>query len=172
MAEIQTNITNRKQKGISKSKKLLTRVDLTPMVDLGFLLITFFIFTSALAKPKVMKLNMPDDSPNTKPLQSSEDKTITLLVGKDNRLYFYSGVFKGDVKEINYKELRNVIIEKKQQVYKKFGSSKLVILIKVTNEATFKNIVNALDEMIINDVATYMLLEPEAAELEAIKIAK
>ncbi|MCW3107845.1 MAG: biopolymer transporter ExbD [Segetibacter sp.] len=169
MAEIPQNNTSTKQKGFSKSKRLSTRVDLTPMVDLGFLLITFFIFTTSLATPTTMKLTMPDDTPVVNPVQASEEKTLTLLLAKDNRLFYYSGIFKEYLKEIDFKQLRSVIIEKKQQVFRKYHSSDLVILIKVTNEANFKNIVDSLDEMIINGVSTYMLVDPEAKELEAIK---
>jgi len=169
MAEIQSNNTAKKQRGFSKSKKLSTRVDLTPMVDLGFLLITFFIFTTSLTRPTVMKLAMPDDTSTVDGMETSEAKTLTLLVGPNNRLFYYAGKFKEPLHEIDFKQLRNVIIDKKQQVFNKFGTSDLVVLIKVTDEANFKNIVDSLDEMIINGVPTYMLLEPEAEELEAIK---
>lgn len=73
------------------------------------------------------------------------------------------------MKEIDLKRLREVIIEKKQELFKKLHSSKLTVLIKATNDATFKNIVDSLDEMIINGVSTYMLLEANPKELEAIK---
>lgn len=169
MAEIQSNNANKKQRWFSKSKKLSTRVDLTPMVDLGFLLITFFIFTTSLAKPTVMKLTMPDDTPTAEPLEASEEKTLTLVVAKNNRLFYYPGIFKERMKEIDLKRLREVIIEKKQELFKKLHSSNLTVLIKATNDATFKNIVDSLDEMIINGVSTYMLLEPNPKELEAIK---
>lgn len=169
MAEIQSNNSNKKKRGFYTGKKLSTRIDLTPMVDLGFLLITFFIFTSALAKPTAMKLVMPDDSSVSDPINSSENKTLTLIVGKEDKLFYYPGIFKGEVKEISFKELRNVIMGKKKQVLEKYGSSNLIILIKVSDEAKFKNIVDSLDEMIINSVSTYMLLEPEAKELQVIK---
>lgn len=168
MGDIQTTATEGKSKGV-KRRKLSTRVDLTPMVDLGFLLITFFIFTTALAKPTVMRLMMPDDRATTDPGTASASKTLTLLLGKDNRVFYYSGIFKGEVKEVPFNQLRSIIIEKKQQVFKKFGTTDVLVLIKGTNVATFKNIVDSLDEMIINGVLRYMLIDATAEELKAVK---
>src|ERR1700712_5165866 len=115
MAEMDTSGGggHKKGPGVKKAKKLSTRVDLTPMVDLGFLLITFFIFTTTMAMPNVMKLHMPDDSPVKDPLLASEEKTLTVLVGSNNRLFFYPGLFDGRLSEVSYKELREKIIEKK-----------------------------------------------------------
>lgn len=169
MAEILTKNSNNK-KVFSKSKIMPARVDLTPMVDLGFLLITFFIFTTTMANPTVMKLVMPDNSRINMPTTVSSQRILTLLVGKNNRLFYYEGNFDGHhVREIVFKALRDIIMEKKQQLLNKTGSSKMVVLIKVTNEAVYKDIVDSLDEMVINQVSTYMLVDPEVKELEAIK---
>src|SRR5438874_8900281 len=96
---------HKKGPGVKKGKKLSTRVDVTPMVDLGFLLITFFIFTTTLARPTAMKLVMPDDRPTNIKSLASEEKTITLLAGRNNRLFYYPGKFLGMVQEISFKEM-------------------------------------------------------------------
>lgn len=168
MAEIQTN-NSTKQKGTRKTKRLSTRIDLTPMVDLGFLLITFFIFTSALSNPTAMRMVVPDDTTTTTPTTVSEDRTITVIVSNNSRLFYYPGVFNGKVKEINFFTLRNIIADKKKELLNKYNSSKLTCIIKVTNEAQYKNIVDCLDEMVINDVSTYMFLDAEEKELVAVK---
>src|SRR3978361_675062 len=97
---------HKKGPGVKKGKKLSTRVDLTPMVDLGFLLISFFIFTTSLASPTAMKLVIPADAPVSDHPQTSEERTLTLLIAKDNRLFYYPGVFSGSMREISFKELR------------------------------------------------------------------
>jgi biopolymer transport protein ExbD len=80
MAEINTSGSSRKKgPGVKKSKKLSTRVDLTPMVDLGFLLITFFIFTTSMTRPTAMKLILPRDVPKDQRTPEPESAVITLL---------------------------------------------------------------------------------------------
>src|SRR5437763_16388316 len=92
MAEMDTSGGggHKKGPGITKGKKLSTRVDLTPMVDLGFLLITFFIFTTTLNEQKAMKLNLPKDAPGTY-MPVPERKTLSLLLCKDNKVKYYAG---------------------------------------------------------------------------------
>ena len=169
MAEIQAASLSDKKGSSRKNKKLSTKVDLTPMVDLGFLLITFFIFTTTLGSPTVMKLVMPDDKPGVTETNVSEDKTLTLLLLDHDRIFYYPGKFNGEAREINYKQLRNLIITKKKELLNRFHSSNMTILIKVSDRAIFKNVVDSLDEMLINTVSSYMILEPGAKELEAVK---
>src|ERR1041384_6622445 len=96
MAEMDTSSGggHKKGPGVKKGKKLSTRVDLTPMVDLGFLLITFFMFTTTLQKPKTMEINMPYKDPN-KPVDTTKVKAstaLTVLLSKDHRVYYYEGL--------------------------------------------------------------------------------
>jgi biopolymer transport protein ExbD len=92
MAEMDTSSGggHKKGPGVKKSKKLSTRVDLTPMVDLGFLLITFFIFTTTMSQPTAMPLNLPKDV--DKPDEQNkvkESAVLTLMLGKDDHVYYY-----------------------------------------------------------------------------------
>src|SRR5215203_791591 len=86
---------HKKGPGVKKAKKLSTRIDLTPMVDLGFLLITFFMYTTTLAKPKTMEINMPyKDEKMTEEQKSKvkESTALTVLLSKDHQLYLYEGI--------------------------------------------------------------------------------
>jgi biopolymer transport protein ExbD len=93
MAEINTGGGGHKKGGKKRSKKASTRVDLTPMVDLGFLLITFFMLATTLIKPQTMEINLPrndkiDKKDETKVKMS---KAITIILGKNNKVFYYFG---------------------------------------------------------------------------------
>jgi biopolymer transport protein ExbD len=172
MSEIITTSNGRHRKGIRRSGKLSTRVDLTPMVDLGFLLITFFIFTTSMSQPKVMRLTMPDDSTDAGPTQAPAAMTFTFIVGSDHDIYYYNGIFNGELSRTNFNktDIRTAIQRKMKEVEDRFQDKrKTIVLIKLTNESLYNDIVNALDEMLINGVAKYMLLDADVNELAAIE---
>ena len=110
MAEMDTSSGggHKKGPGVKKPKKLSTRVDLTPMVDLGFLLITFFVFTTTMSKPTAMHMNEPKDDPDNQ-LKVKESAVMTILLGKADQVYYYNGTLTGDnasqiFKSTNFKE--------------------------------------------------------------------
>jgi biopolymer transport protein ExbD len=113
---------HKKGPGVKKAKKLSTRVDMTPMVDLGFLLITFFIFTATMSSPKAMDLRMPKDIDDPKQqTEAKESGALTILLGKGNQVYYYEGQLKVDVGENNFnqttfKKIRDEIIDKRKRV--------------------------------------------------------
>jgi biopolymer transport protein ExbD len=175
MAEIQQQENSRKH-GSFRRKKLSTRVDLTPMVDLGFLLITFFIFTTALSKPTAMGLILPADKKSD--LEGSvtpESKTLNLILSSDNTVVYYNGLDKKHAATTDYSTtgLRTVVLNKMTEVYRKTGNvSEMVVLIKPTNSSTYKNIVDVLDEMKINNVKKFVLMDASKEELNLFLINK
>jgi biopolymer transport protein ExbD len=156
----------KKGPGVKKRKKQSTRVDLTPMVDLGFLLITFFIFTTTVSQPTAMNLNMPKDTkdPNLD-TKVKESGSLTLLLGKQNVIYYYFGNDPATMQTTGYKNVRDIILKKKKST----PSADLFIIIKPDKDATYKNAVDILDEMDINDIPRYAMVDPTADEYSKIQ---
>jgi biopolymer transport protein ExbD len=155
MAAITTNDNNRKHKaGFARRKQLSLRIDMTPMVDLGFLLITFFIFTSTMSQPTTMSLNMPKDGGDATAIK--ESGALTILSAENGKIYYYEGLLNpANVHTSSLKEIRNVIINKKRQTPDK----SFFVVIKPTEEANYGNIVDILDEMTISNVKRYALAD-------------
>ena len=174
MAEMDTSGGGHHKKGpgVKKAKKMSTRVDLTPMVDLGFLLITFFIFTTTMSQPTAMNLPLPKDT--DKPEEQNKAKesgALTLMLGKDDAVFYYEGILAPDAsnfKSSTMKQIRDVIIDKKRRTPEK----DLVIVIKPTNEANYASVVNMLDEMLINDVKRYALVDIADVEAQLVGITQ
>lgn len=161
MAEMQQSEV-RNKKDVTRGKKLSTRVDLTPMVDLGFLLITFFIFTTTMSQPTAMRFITPDDRDTTNPSLAPESKTISLLLEENNIIKYYHGMQANLMQETNYDKdgLRRVLLDKLQAIREARGSAKeMVVLIKPRSGATYKNIIDVLDEMLINGISKYAVVE-------------
>lgn len=171
MAELDTSSGggHKKGPGVKKSKKQSTRVDLTPMVDLGFLLITFFIFTTTMSEATAMRLNLPKDT--DKPEEQNKAKesgALTLLLGANDVIYYYEGILAPDAsnfKTTNSKSVRDVILTKKRST----NPDDFVVVIKPNAESTYKNTVDMLDEMTINDVKRYALVDISPVEDQLIK---
>ncbi|HXS37998.1 MAG TPA: biopolymer transporter ExbD [Flavipsychrobacter sp.] len=178
MAEMDTSSSggHKKGPGVKKSKKLSTRIDLTPMCDLGFLLITFFMYTTTMAKPKTMEINMPYKDPNIKEQDQTkikESEALTILLSKNHRVYYYEGIGSDpnkppDVKVTYFKPsggIRDEIIAKEQKVAQLRQSGQLLpkdemtVLIKPDTNSTYDDLVNILDEMSISDVKTYAIVD-------------
>ena len=175
MAEMDTSQQgggHKKGPGVKKAKKLSTRVDLTPMVDLGFLLITFFIFTTTMTQPSAVRLYLPKDT--EKPEEQNKVKNsgaLTILLGKDNNVFYYEGELQPDgsnFKSSNFKDIRTQIIEKKKNT----DPEDFVVIIKPGPESTYKNAVDVLDEMLINEVKRYALVDITPQDMEFVKVSE
>ena len=164
MAEIQNKIIPNK-KGVRRSKKLSTRVDLTPMVDLGFLLITFFVFTTSINTPTAMRLIMPKDTEDSS--ITTAGKTISLLLTGNNIIYYYNGDSVKNMHVVNSANgIRTVLQQKKAQVKQLYeDAGEMVVLIKPTRHTSYSNLVNTLDEMQINVVKHYVLMDATVEEM-------
>ena len=158
MAEMDTSSGggHKKGPGVKKSKKLSTRVDLTPMVDLGFLLITFFIFTTTMSQPTAMPLNLPKDT--DKPDEQNklkESAAFTVMPAKNDKVYYYEGLDPSKIQASDWKTIRDAILDKKRRT----DPNDFMVIIKPDKDATYKNTVDMLDEMKIDDVKRYALVD-------------
>jgi biopolymer transport protein ExbD len=168
MAEMDTSGGggHKKGPGVKKGKKLSTRVDLTPMVDLGFLLITFFIFTTTMSQPTAMKLNLPKDT--DKPDEQNklkESAAFTVMPAKNDQVYFYEGLDPSKLQTGNWKTIRDAILDKKRRT----DPNDFMVIIKPDKDATYKNTVDMLDEMKIDDVKRFALVDITPVEYSFIQ---
>lgn len=174
MAEMNTSGGGGHKKGAKKarSKKMSTRVDLTAMVDLGFLLITFFMLATTFNKPKTMEVNKPakeDDKDKKEEPPIKMSKTATLMLGARDKVYAYvspdeidaSTELSLDSLDYSPSGLRKFIQRRQSEVQAQWGNKDdLFVMIKPLPGSNVKNIVDVLDEMTINDVKRYAILEP------------
>ena len=182
MAEMQVADSGDKG-GKKRSKKMSTRVDLTPMVDLGFLLITFFMYTTSLSKPVTMEVNMPvkEDKKDEKPPEIKASKVITLLLTKDDKIVYYEGLpdgseLKPSTTDYSEEGLHNVLVDKRERVNKEHGldslnRSQMIVLIKPNEDSNYKNFVDVLDEMPLAKVERYAILDIMDIDKEIMKVA-
>jgi biopolymer transport protein ExbD len=166
MAEITTNTTAKTNKGKRVNKKS-TRVDLTPMVDLGFLLLTFFVFTTTMARPASMNIVQPKDSDSNTDIPQS--CALTVLLANDDKIFYYEGLQQDNpvLMETNFgvDGLRQLLLQKKAAVQKIRGSAdQMVLILKMTDDSNYKNFVDVVDEVQITGVKHYFMAEPDAVD--------
>ena len=182
----------------TKQNKKTTRVDFTPMVDMMMLLITFFMLCTTLSRPKSMEINMPSNKKDLRDDQQNKVKAsqaVTLLLDKDNAIYYYEGIPAIDnLKKTSYGEngLRQILVKKNMAAIQKVkelrrkyesnvsanafnekkqrdkfneelseirgGEGTTNVIIKATDEATYNNLIDALDEMQICDIGKYVIV--------------
>ncbi len=143
-----------------KTGKRSTRVDLTPMVDLGFLLITFFIFTTAMSKPTGLKIILPMSVPDSKKIETPESGALTILLAGERRIYYYEGADPSLMHMTGEKEIRGVILNKK----KRTDPGKFMVIIKPGWASDFHSLIKIMDEMAISDVKHYAMVDMDTIE--------
>lgn len=175
MAEIDTSSGGGgRHKGKVRSKKMSTKVDFTPMVDLAFLLISFFMLTTSLSKPVAMQLAVPKPPEGPQePDDVKESQVLNIILGKDDIVWYYEGLKLENLEKTDYTPdgIRAVILAKQKKVGQTPGIAdpdKTICLIKMTEKANYKNMVDILDEMDItsNEIfAIQPLLEDETKKV-------
>ena len=173
MAEIQQKSGGDKG-GKKRAKKQSTKIDMTPMVDLGFLLLTFFILTTTFAKPQTMEINMPvkpKDIEEQQKLKASN--ALTLLLGENDKVYWYAGLPDApaapgvQVSDYSANGVRKILLDPTRR-----NNKSLVVLIKPMKEARYKNMVDVLDEMNITETNKYAIVEVDPRDIALVDKAK
>ena len=198
MSEVAQDNNKGKKKG--RTKKMSTRVDFTPMVDLGFLLITFFMLATTLSKPQTMEVALPSKEKVTEADQTKikASRAVTILLGKGNKVYYYEGTRENDIDpvliETNFspKGIRQFLIKKNYDVMVKVRELKIekeakklsdkefekrkdeiiadkkapIIIIKGTEQSSYKSLIDVLDEMAICNIGRYAIVDIAPFDLE------
>jgi biopolymer transport protein ExbD len=184
-----------------RAKKSSTHIDMTPMVDLAFLLLTFFMLTTTFSKPKTMEINMPVKDPNTPPPKINN--AITILLSEKDKIYWYDGEFKPDSTQLIKSDfspngIRKILLDRNKDVnaavkelqkklekreladstYKRLriesmGDKKAVtVLVKTDDKAKYKNVVDMLDELNICNIGKYAIVDISQPEYELLQKSK
>lgn len=172
MAELDTSGGGKHgKKGKKKGKKMSTRVDLTPMVDLGFLLVTFFMLTTTFSKPQTMEINMPVKPKAGEKIENTGDvkasKSMTIILDENDKVYWLHGLPAADNKYAltNFSQdgIRKVLLDYNKRI------NDMVVVIKPSDKSSYKNAVDILDEMNICNIKKYALVDITPDDLEQIK---
>jgi biopolymer transport protein ExbD len=166
MAEISQQGGGGKKDGKIRSKKTSTKIDMTPMVDLAFLLLTFFVMTTTLNKPQTMEITMPEKvKKEDNPPLVNEKKVLTLILGEKDKIYWYVGITdpKLEVADYSANGIRKLLIGKKAEI------KDMVVLIKPSDESRYSNMVDIMDEMNITNIQRFALVDITPVDKELIK---
>lgn len=156
----------KKKGGKVRAKRSSTRIDMTPMVDLAFLLLTFFVMTTTLNKPQTMEITMPEKpKPGDEMPEINEKNVLTLVLGENDKIYYYMGITDPTVEVSNFSAtgIRKVLLAKKAEL------PKLVVLIKAMDESKYKNMVDIMDEMNISSMQRFALVDITPVDVQLVK---
>jgi biopolymer transport protein ExbD len=146
------------------SKKLPV-IDMTPMVDLAFLLLTFFVLTTTLADPWVLQLGMPEkvSDPIVQPPIDAR-RVVTVVLGHDDKIHWYVGTASesAEITDFSDRGIRKVLMDKKRSI------KNLYVLIKPSDRSQYKNVIDILDEMIITEIKHYAIVELDTQDKQLI----
>lgn len=170
---LSANGPRRPRAGVKRAAHHAPRTDMTPMVDLAFLLITFFVMTAQMQEPTVMSLAMPKDGPS-QPVGATE--SITVLLSGENELYYYEGITgealpAGKIQPLpgGVKELRDILIRKQRALDDFKGRDRLMVLVKPTVSSKYRLLIDALDELKITGVSRFAVIDPDEREVAMLR---
>lgn len=155
-----TSMAQLEQSNPDESKKSRSRkglyIDMTPMVDLAFLLLTFFVMTSVLVKPFSLQLDQPDEKTTAPRPPIKPERVLNIVLGEHDKIYWYVAD-KPEVKLTSFSAegIRKVLREKNKHI------NKMYVLIKPTGKSKYRNVIDILDEMAISNIERFALVKTD-----------
>ncbi len=185
MAELDTSAKGGHGKGGRKGpKKQSTRIDLTPMVDLAFLQVTFFMLTTTFSKPQVMDIVMPVKDKEQQEQQQihqtelRQSEAMTVIIGGGDTLIYYFGLDTNKLVSIPefkpankgaYEKIRKAITDKQNELENdddpKTKKVNLFVVIKPMDKSSYQNLVDVLDMMNYTEVKKYAIVDVAESDL-------
>lgn len=159
MAEINQPPSDQRASKV-RSKKLPTHIDMTPMVDLAFLLLTFFILTTTLNKLKVMEIAVPEKSVGEPP-PINASHVLTLVLDGNNKVYWRQGI-SAPFEQIDYVQIKKLLAKKKTEI------ARMALFIKSTSKSRFQNFVDIMDDVEALKIERYYVVDVEPDEEQLI----
>ena len=148
---------DKKKKKHKKIRRLGIRMDMTPMVDVAFLLLTFFMLTTTMSRPQTMEINLPPKQDGkVDKVEVAQSNLLTLRIKEDGSIYWNIGV--DQPKKVEPKEFRKLMVQNSQ------GNPKLVTLIKIDRKGKYSMMVNIMDELNLANVTRFSIAPMEDAD--------
>lgn len=144
-------------KGKFKQRRSALHIDMTPMVDLAFLLLTFFIMTTTLMKQSAMEIVQPIPDTEGRHKEIKAESVLNLVLGKNDQVYWYIGMPGSETSPTDYSSsgVRKLLTQKKAEI------KNLYVFIKASDQSRYQNMVDVLDEIMITNTVNYTLLDLE-----------
>ncbi|MFZ4262625.1 ExbD/TolR family protein [Sphingobacterium sp. HJSM2_6] len=171
MAELTQNSGSGNGAKHQRPRKATPKVDLTAMVDLAFLLITFFMLTTSLSKPQVMDIAMPDKdrTQEDSKIKIADQRTVSLVLGSDDNILWYHGqvtkpIMEPEITDYSKDGIRKILLQMKDKI-----AQDMIVIIRPSNDSNHENLINILDEMNVLAIKKYMIAKIQEGDIDLLK---
>jgi biopolymer transport protein ExbD len=152
MADIAQNSSKKPARGKVRVKRQSTKIDMTPMVDLAFLLLTFFILTTSFYKSHFLQLDMPERNENSSPI--NDENVLNLVLAENNKIYWWRGLTTtAEVTDYSNDGVRKLLLDNGK------ANPELMVLIKPRDQSRYQNMIDVLDEIVITNISRYAIVD-------------
>jgi biopolymer transport protein ExbD len=149
---------NKKKGKHRKPRRLGVRIDMTPMVDIAFLLLTFFMLTTTMTKPQTMEINLPPDKEVK--VEMAESNLMTLRVQETGAMYWNIGI--ESPHKIEFKDLKAHLKDRMAQ------NPKLTVLLKIDRKGKYSMMVDIIDEFNVCSVGRFSIAPMNDTDLKVL----